>query len=60
MGRLLINVQLPDSASRANQEVIAKATKIILDHDERDQHTRLAGRSFVLECLSVPISGRCS
>ena len=49
MGRLLLNVQLPDSASVERTEAVMKqATKIILEHPALVHVTAVAGFSFAL------------
>jgi multidrug efflux pump subunit AcrB len=49
MGRLLINVQLPDSSAvERTNEVMLKATDIILAHPALDHVTAVAGFSFAL------------
>ena len=49
MGRMYVNVQLPDSASlERTMEVMKKATKIVLDNPNIEHCTAVAGQSFAL------------
>ncbi|MFL5245682.1 MAG: efflux RND transporter permease subunit [Gemmataceae bacterium] len=52
MGYLMVNVQLPDSASaERTQEVMNQATQIALDVDGVKHATAISGQSFVLNAF---------